>query len=158
MDAQKLKQKRGERRKRRVRKGIRGTAAKPRLSVFRSNFHIYAQLIDDEAQVTLAAASTSTKGAKVAKGWNIAAALTVGKAIAEAAKAKGIAEAAFDRGPFRFHGRVKAVARAATDHGLKCTGAEEAPKPAKDAKPPADAKKDGGAKKEKKDKKAEATA
>ena len=158
MDAQKLKQKRGERRKRRVRKGIRGTATKPRLSVFRSNFHIYAQLIDDEAQVTLAAASTSTKGAKVAKGWNITAALVVGKAIAEAAKAKGIGEAAFDRGPFRFHGRVKAVARAATDNGLKCTGAEEASKPAKDAKPPADAKKDGGAKKEKKEKKAEATA
>ena len=158
MDAQKLKQKRGERRKRRVRKGIRGTAIKPRLSVFRSNFHIYAQLIDDEAQVTLAAASTSTKGAKVAKGWNIAAALVVGKALAEQAKAKGISEAAFDRGPFRFHGRVKAVARAATDNGLKCTGAEEAPKPAKETKPPADAKKDGGAKKEKKEKKAEATA
>jgi large subunit ribosomal protein L18 len=155
MDAQKLKQKRGVRRKRRVRKSIRGTATKPRLSVFRSNFHIYAQLIDDDAQVTLAAASTSTKGAKVAKGWNIAAALAVGKAIAEAAKAKGIGEAAFDRGPFRFHGRVKAVARAATDNGLKCTGPEEAPKAPKEAKPPADAKKDGG-KKEKK--KAEATA
>ena len=158
MDAQKLKQKRGVRRKRRVRKSIHGTATKPRLSVFRSNFHIYAQLIDDDAQVTLAAASTSAKGAKVAKGWNIAAALAVGKALAEKAKEKGIAEAAFDRGPFRFHGRVKAVARAATDNGLKCTGAEEAPKPAKEAKPPADAKKDGGTKKEKKDKKAEATA
>lgn len=157
MDAQKLKQKRGVRRKRRVRKSIRGTATKPRLSVFRSNFHIYAQLIDDDAQVTLAAASTGTKGAKVAKGWNIAAALAVGKAIAEAAKAKGITEAAFDRGQFRFHGRVKAVARAATDHGLKCTGPEEAPKAAKDTKPQADAKKDGG-KKEKKEKKAEATA
>ena len=157
MDAQKLKQKRGVRRKRRVRKSIRGTASKPRLSVFRSNFHIYAQLIDDDAQVTLAAASTGTKGAKVAKGWNIAAALAVGKAIAEQAKAKGITEAAFDRGPFRFHGRVKAVARAATDNGLKCTGPEEAPKAPKETKPPADAKKEGG-KKEKKDKKAEATA
>jgi len=157
MDAQKLKQKRGVRRKRRVRKSIRGTASKPRLSVFRSNFHIYAQLIDDDAQVTLAAASTGTKGAKVAKGWNIAAALAVGKAIAEQAKAKGITEAAFDRGPFRFHGRVKAVARAATDNGLKCTGPEEAPKAPKETKPQADAKKEGG-KKEKKDKKAEATA
>lgn len=157
MDAQKLKQKRGERRKRRVRKSIRGTAAKPRLSVFRSNFHIYAQLIDDDAQVTLAAASTTTKGAKIAKGWNIAAAIAVGKALAEQAKAKGITEAAFDRGPFRFHGRVKAVARAATDSGLKCTGPDEGPKAPKDAKPPVDAKKDAG-KKEKKEKKAEATA
>lgn len=79
------------------------------------------------------------------------------RAIAEQAKAKGITEAAFDRGPFRFHGRVKAVARAATDNGLKCTGPEEAPKAPKETKPPADAKKEGG-KKEKKDKKAEATA
>jgi large subunit ribosomal protein L18 len=158
MDAQKLKQKRAVRRKRRVRKAIRGTAALPRLSVFRSNFHIYAQLIDDDAQVTLAAAGTNDKGAKVAKSGNIAAALAVGKAIAEKAKAKGITEAAFDRGPFRFHGRVKAVARAATDNGLKCTGPEEAPKAPKEAKPPADAKKEGGAKKEKKEKKAEATA
>lgn len=155
MDAQKLKAKRSQRRKRRVRKSIRGTAAKPRLSVFRSNFHIYAQLIDDDAQVTLAAASTSDKGAKIAKGGNIAAALAVGKAIAEKAKAKGITEAAFDRGAFRFHGRVKAVARAATDSGLKCTGPEETPKAPKETKPPADAKKDGG-KKDKK--KAEATA
>lgn len=157
MDAQKLKAKRAERRKRRVRKSIRGTASKPRLSVFRSNFHIYAQLIDDDAQVTLAAASTNDKGAKVAKGWNITAALAVGKAIAEKAKAKGITEAAFDRGQFRFHGRVEAVARAATDNGLKCTGAAPAPKQPK--APPPDAKKDG-AKKDggKKEKKAEATA
>lgn len=154
MDAQKLKAKRGLRRKRRVRKSIRGTASKPRLSVFRSNFHIYAQLIDDDAQVTLAAASTNEKGAKITKGGNIAAALAVGKAIAEKAKAKGISEAAFDRGPFRFHGRVQAVARAATDNGLKCTGPAEAPKP-KDDKPPADAKKDAP-KKDKK--KADATA
>lgn len=152
MDAQKLKAKRGERRKFRVRRAIRGTATKPRLSVYRSNFHIYAQLIDDDAQVTLAAASTVAKGAKIAKGGNIAAAIAVGKAIAEKAKAKGISEAAFDRGPFRFHGRVQAVARAATDNGLKCTGPAEAPK-AKDATPPADAKKDAGKKK-----KAEATA
>jgi large subunit ribosomal protein L18 len=150
MDAQKLKAKRSLRRQRRVRKNIRGTAAKPRLSVYRSNFHIYAQLIDDDAQVTLAAASTGSKGAKVAKGGNIAAAKLVGKAIADAAKAKGITEAAFDRGHFRFHGRVKALARAATEAGLKCTGLEEAaPKAGKPA--PADAKKDGGKKDAKKD-------
>jgi large subunit ribosomal protein L18 len=149
MDAQKLKAKRAYRRKRRVRKAIRGTAAKPRLSVFRSNFHIYAQLIDDDAQVTLAAASTGTKGAKVEKGGNITAAKAVGKALAEAAKAKGIAEAAFDRGNYRFHGRVKALARAATEAGLKCTGLQDdAPKANKPAPTDAkkDAKKEGGKK------------
>jgi large subunit ribosomal protein L18 len=145
MDAQKLKAKRAERRKRRVRRAIRGTATKPRLSVYRSNFHIYAQLIDDDAQVTLAAASTNDKGAKVTKGGNIAAATAVGKALAEKAKEKGISEAAFDRGNFRFHGRVKALARAATQAGLKCTGLEDAaPKAGKPA--PADAKKEGGKK------------
>lgn len=150
MDAQKLKAKRALRRKRRVRRTIRGTATKPRLCVFRSNFHIYAQLIDDDAQVTLVAASTSDKGAKVTKGGNIIAATTVGAALAEKAKAKGITEAAFDRGNYRFHGRVKALARAATDAGLKCTGvADEAPKATKPA--PAEGKKDAkkeGSKKE----------
>ncbi len=161
MDAQKLKAKRGLRRKRRVRKSIRGTAAKPRLSVFRSNFHIYAQLIDDDAQVTLAAASTNEKGTAVAKGGNVTAALAVGKALAARATAKGITEAAFDRGPFRFHGRVAAVARGATDAGLKCTGPAAAPKEPKESKDagksPADVKKDSGPKKEKKAK-SEATA
>ena len=129
MDAQKLKATRAFRRKHRVRRTISGTALKPRLSVFRSNFHIYAQLIDDDAQVTLAAASTNDKGVSVEKGGNIAAAKTVGERLAAKAKEKGITEAAFDRGHFRFHGRVKALARAATDAGLKCTGPEEAPKP-----------------------------
>jgi large subunit ribosomal protein L18 len=153
MDVQKLKAKRAVRRKHRVRKTIRGTAAKPRLSVFRSHHHTYAQLIDDERAITLAAASTSDKGAKVEKGGNIQAAIAVGQRLAERAKAAGITEAAFDRGPYRFHGRVKAIARAATDAGLKCTGPEEAPKEKKaapaDAKP---AKKEGGEKKAKKDK------
>lgn len=149
MDVQKLKAKRAIRRKRRVRKAIRGTATKPRLSVFRSHHHTYAQLIDDERAITLAAASTSDKGAKVEKGGNIQAAIAVGKRLAEKAKAIGITEAAFDRGPFRFHGRVKAIARAATDAGLKCTGPEEAPKQPK-AAPAADkksAKKEGGGEK-----------
>jgi large subunit ribosomal protein L18 len=124
MDAQQLKKKRSVRRKHRVRRKIQGTAAKPRLSVFKSNLHIYAQLIDDAAGVTLAAASTNVKGGK-AYGGNIAAAKDIGTKIAEAAKAKGISEAAFDRGAFRFHGRVKALARAATEAGLKCTGLED---------------------------------
>jgi large subunit ribosomal protein L18 len=142
MDAQKLKVKRSVRRKNRVRRTIRGTATKPRLSVFRSNFHIYAQLIDDDAQVTLAAASTLDKGGKVEKGGNVKAATVVGKALAEKAKAKGITEAAFDRGNFRFHGRVKALARAATEAGLKCTSLVEAePKAPKAAAPEPKAKK-----------------
>ena len=132
MDANKLKALQGQRRKYRVRRAIRGTATKPRLSVFRSNLHIYAQLIDDENMVTLAAASTSDKGDKLKYGGNASAATIVGKKLAEKAKAKGIAVAAFDRGNYRFHGRVKALARAATEAGLICTGlVEAAPKEAK---------------------------
>ncbi len=128
MDAQKLKVKRAVRRKFRVRKAIRGSAAKPRLSVYRSNLHIYAQLIDDDAQVTLAAASSNDKDAAVAYGGNVKAAEAVGKKLAERAVAKGIKVAAFDRGPFRFHGRLKALARAATQGGLVCTGLTDEPK------------------------------
>ena len=155
MDVQKLKAKRAVRRKHRVRKTIRGTAAKPRLSVFRSHHHTYAQLIDDERAITLAAASTSDKGAKVEKGGNIPAAVAVGQRLAEKAKAVGITEAAFDRGPYRFHGRVKAIARAATEAGLKCTGLEDTTKKTKAAAPAGDAKpakKEGGEKKAKKEK------
>ncbi len=130
MDAQRLKGRRGERRKHRVRKGIRGTAAVPRLSVHRSNMHIYAQLIDDDAQVTLAAASSNDKAAEAKYGGNVAAAKVVGQALAAKAVAKGIRVAAFDRGAFRFHGRVKALARAATEAGLVCTGLVDAPKKA----------------------------
>ena len=139
MDAQKLQHKQAERRKHRVRKGIRGSAAKPRLSVHRTNLHIYAQLIDDDAQVTVASASSNDKGADVKYGGNVAAAKVVGKALAEKAKAKGITVAAFDRGHFRFHGRVKALARAATEAGLVCTGLKDEPKkaPAEAAAAPA---------------------
>jgi large subunit ribosomal protein L18 len=125
MDAQKIKAKRAHRRKYRVRRTIKGTATKPRLSVHRSNFHIYAQLIDDDKSVTIASASSNDKGDTVSYGGNIAAAKIVGAKLAEKAKAIGITEAAFDRGAFRFHGRVKALARAATEAGLKCTSLEE---------------------------------
>ncbi len=153
MDIQKLKAKRAVRRKHRVRKTIHGTAAKPRLSIFRSHHHTYAQLIDDERSVTLAAASTSDKGEKVEKGGNIEAAVAVGKRLAEKAKAVGITEAAFDRGPYRFHGRVKAIARAATDAGLKCTGLEDTEKKSKSATAGAKpAAKEGSEKKAKKEK------
>ncbi|MBL8867787.1 MAG: 50S ribosomal protein L18 [Planctomycetia bacterium] len=145
MDRHKSKAIRGERRRHRVRKAIHGTATKPRLSVHRTNLQIYAQLIDDDAEITIAAAASNAKDGKLAYGGNIAAAAEVGKKIAEKAKAKGITEAAFDRGAFRFHGRVKALAVAATKAGLKCTGLEEKKKEAAPAT--ADAKKD---KKEKK--------
>jgi large subunit ribosomal protein L18 len=153
MDAQKLKARRAERRKFRVRKAIRGTATKPRLSVHRSNLHIYAQLIDDEAQVTLASASSNDKGTTIEYGGNVKAAVAVGQKLAEAAKAKGITAAAFDRGHYRFHGRVKALARAATAAGLVCTGLEDAPKKSKE-KEAAPAKAEKGAKGEGKKKEA----
>jgi large subunit ribosomal protein L18 len=124
MNAQKLKAKRAERRRYRVRKDIFGTPEQPRLSVHRSNLHISAQLIDDLNGVTLAAASSVGKKSGFKHGANIAAAKLVGQKLAEAAKAKGITKAAFDRGQFRFHGRIAALAVAATEAGLVCTDLE----------------------------------
>ena len=141
MDAQKLKARRAERRKFRVRRSISGTAALPRLSVHRTNQHIYAQLIDDDAQITLAAASSNDKDAPVAYGGNVHASKAVGAALAAKAVAKGITVAAFDRGYYRFHGRVKALARAATEAGLVCTGLVDAPKKAPKAAAAAPVKK-----------------
>jgi large subunit ribosomal protein L18 len=117
MDAQKLKHHRQERRAHRVRSKITGTAQRPRLSVFRSSKHIYAQLIDDMTGVTLAAAGSA--GKTTGYGGNVKAAAAVGQKLAEAAKAKGISQAAFDRGHYRYHGRVKALADAARKGGLK---------------------------------------
>src|SRR4051794_7328140 len=123
MDHQKAKRQQQLRRRMHVRRTLRGTAARPRLSVFRSSKHIYAQLIDDESGVTLAAASSQSptlrEGLKY--GGNKAAARVVGQALAEAAKAKGIDKAAFDRGHYRYHGRVRELAEAATAAGLVCT-------------------------------------
>ena len=111
---------RGQRIKRhnRVRGKISGTAERPRLSVFRSENNIYAQLIDDVAGVTLAAASTVEKGFE-GKGGNIEAAKKVGAAIAERALKKGIEDVVFDRGGYIYHGRVKARAEGAREGGLK---------------------------------------
>jgi large subunit ribosomal protein L18 len=117
MDHNKAKRKQQQRRRQHVRKRIVGTAERPRLSVFRSSKHIYAQLINDLDGVTLAAASSQSKAA--AYGGNIKAAGAVGKKLAEAAKAKGIDKAAFDRGHYRYHGRVKALADAAREGGLQ---------------------------------------
>jgi large subunit ribosomal protein L18 len=141
MNAQQLKVIRGERRRQRVRKTIHGTATKPRLSVHRSNQEIYAQLIDDDAEVTIVAAASNAKDLKLKYGGNVAAAAEVGKKLAEKAKEKGITEATFDRGAFRFHGRVKALARAATVAGLKCTSLEEKVKKAEAPKEDPKAKK-----------------
>jgi large subunit ribosomal protein L18 len=118
MDQQKLKHHRQQRRRNHVRKRVRGSAERPRLTIFRSSKHIYAQIIDDLQGVTLAAANS--KGAEGLKyGGNVAAAKAIGKLIAEAAKAKGIELVCFDRGHYRYHGRVKALADAAREGGLK---------------------------------------
>ena len=108
-------------RHRRVRAKISGTAERPRLNVFRSTKHIYAQLIDDVNGVTLASASSTDKDlrAEIAYGGNKEAAAKVGKAIGEKAVAKGIKEVCFDRGGYLFHGRVKELADAAREAGLE---------------------------------------
>ncbi|MGH6887674.1 MAG: 50S ribosomal protein L18 [Rhizomicrobium sp.] len=109
-----------ERRKRRTRYRIlQSGAGKPRLSVFRSGRHIYAQLIDDRAGRTLAMASTNEKEHKPAKTWNLEAASGVGRKIAERALASGVKEVVFDRGGYIYHGRVKALAEAARESGLR---------------------------------------
>ena len=105
----------------RIRKRLIGSQVRPRLAIYRSNKHIYAQIIDDSKGATLIAASTldaDTKG-DAKKGGNIAAAKAVGKLVAERAKAKGIGAVLFDRGGYLYHGRVKALAEAAREAGLK---------------------------------------
>ncbi|HVZ68129.1 MAG TPA: 50S ribosomal protein L18 [Rhizomicrobium sp.] len=108
-----------KRRKQRTRYSIsRKAVGRPRLSVFRSGKHIYAQVIDDAAGTTLAAASTNEKEGKPAKTYNVEAAGTVGRKIAERALAKGVKQVVFDRGGYIYHGRVKALADAAREAGL----------------------------------------
>jgi len=102
----------------RIRKKVRGTTARPRLAIFRSVNHIYAQVIDDERAVTLASASTTEKDLRGGTGGNVEAARRVGRAIAERALAAGVEQVVFDRGGFRYHGRVKALADAAREAGL----------------------------------------
>jgi large subunit ribosomal protein L18 len=108
------------RRHRRVRKRVHGTAARPRLAVYRSNKHISVQVIDDDAGVTLAAASTVEASQREAgTGGSVAAATRIGELIAERAKAAGVTAVVFDRGGFAYHGRVAAIADAARDGGLE---------------------------------------
>jgi large subunit ribosomal protein L18 len=121
MDHQKAKRKRQLRRRLHVRRRIQGTAERPRLTVFRSSKHIYAQLVDDLSGITLAAASSNAPDVRTAVpyGGNVKAAVEVGKRLAQVAKEKGISKAAFDRGHYRYHGRVKALADAAREGGLQ---------------------------------------
>lgn len=104
----------------RIRKKITGTAEKPRLRVFKSNKHIYAQVIDDVSGTTVASMSTVDKGfAEIDEKGKIGAAKQVGTLIAERAKAAGINEVVFDRGGYIYHGRVKALSEGAREGGLK---------------------------------------
>jgi large subunit ribosomal protein L18 len=116
--AQKLRQAR-IRRHRRVRKNVRGTAERPRLAVFRSNRHVTAQVIDDNAGKTLAAASSTEPDLRSGATGNKDAATKVGALLADRAKAAGVSKVVFDRGGFQYHGRVAAVAEAAREHGLE---------------------------------------
>jgi len=105
---------------RRVRRSVAGTPERPRLSVYRSLGHIYAQVIDDRSQRTLVSASSLDKQtrAQTKGGGNVAAAKVVGKIVAERARAAGIEKVVFDRGGYRYHGRVQALANAAREAGL----------------------------------------
>ena len=107
------------RRHRRVRKKIRGTPERPRLSVFRSARHVYAQVIDDVHGQTLATASTTESALSSAGGGTVDAAKAVGKLVGERAKAAGISSVVFDRGGFKFHGRVAGLAAGAREAGLE---------------------------------------
>ena len=131
---------------RRIRRKVRGTTARPRLAVYRSLNHIYAQVIDDETAKTLASASTTEKTLRTKTGGNIDAAKRVGQAIAERALAAGIEQVVFDRGGYLYHGRVKALTDAARAAGLnkdEAAAAEavaEAPEEAAAAEAGAEAK------------------
>ncbi len=104
--------------KSRIRKKVHGTTERPRLAVFRSLNHIYAQVIDDEEGKTLASASTTEKDLGIKSGGNIEAAQTIGKTIAERAQSAGVSQVVFDRGGYVYHGRVKALLDATREAGL----------------------------------------
>ena len=142
----------------RIRRKVRGTTERPRLAVYRSLNHIYAQLIDDDQARTIASASTTEKSLGLKTGGNIEAAKKIGQAIAERALAAGVSSVVFDRGGYLYHGRVKALTDAARAAGLnknevvaEAASAEPeaaAEVPAEEAKPkkPKKPKKDAGAK------------
>lgn len=161
--AKRIGQQRGRRRVR-VRNALKKHSTRPRLCVFRSHKHIYAQVIDDASGKTLAAVSTAEKDVRqtVGYGGNKNAAAAVGKAIAERALAAGVKQVAFDRREYKYHGRVAALADAARDAGLDIGAKPEVPaEPVKAKKPAGKDKKEGGKKEgdaPKKDKKPKAEA
>ena len=118
MDKNSQKTLRRSRRRIGIRKRISGTGERPRLSIYKSLNHIYAQIIDDLAGKTIVSASTVDEGIKLDKTGNSSAAAAVGTALADRAKKAGISKVVFDRGGFKFHGRVKALADAARKGGL----------------------------------------
>jgi large subunit ribosomal protein L18 len=120
-DKNKIKNEQADRRRKRVRRHVLGTASRPRLSVAKSLKNVFAQIIDDENKVTLVGLASNSKELrdKVAKAKKTAAAKLVGQKLAELAKAKGIESVVFDRGSHRYHGRVKALAEGAREGGLK---------------------------------------
>ncbi len=107
-----------ERRKTRIRKKVSGTSERPRLTVFRSNKHIYAQIIDDRGSVSVATASDRGKAEAGLSGSKVDRAKAVGEAIAKACLAKGIKQVVFDRNGYKYHGRVRALADGAREAGL----------------------------------------
>jgi large subunit ribosomal protein L18 len=120
MDHNKVMNRQRQRRRFRVRKSTRGSGGRPRLTVFRSNANIYCQIVDDATGKTLVSASTRDKSLRegVGYGGNKKAAEAVGKAVAERAIAAGLKQVCFDRGSYKYHGRVAAVAEAARKAGL----------------------------------------
>lgn len=179
MNAQKTKDAQRRRRRLRVRNKVRGTAERPRLTVFRSSKHIYAQLIDDDTGRTLASASSKTKREKPPAGdyrtvkanskgearkkkralvadepygGNVKAAKAVGLKLAEAAKAAGITKAAFDRGQYKYHGRIEALADGAREGGLDLGPGRVKDQPASEPTKAADASEAKPAKKKKPEK------
>ncbi|MDX2146940.1 MAG: 50S ribosomal protein L18 [Planctomycetota bacterium] len=118
MDKATRKQTQRQRRRIGIRKRVIGTPDRPRLAIYKSLNHIYAQVIDDLAGKTIASASTRDKGAGLEKTGNQSAAATVGASLASRAKAAGVSKVVFDRAGFKFHGRVKALADAARKAGL----------------------------------------
>ena len=123
----------------RIRRKLRGNTERPRLAVYRSLNHIYAQVIDDDNGLTLVSASTTEKDLRGSSGGNVEAARRVGKTIAERALAKGISSVVFDRGGYLYHGRIKALTDAAREAGLnKGEAVQEAEAPEAVAAPAAE--------------------
>lgn len=116
----------------RIRRKVRGSEERPRLAIYRSLNHIYAQLINDESGQTIVSASTTEKDLRGQTGGNVDAARRVGKAIADRARSQGIKQVVFDRGGYIYHGRVKALTDAAREAGLNQNAAAETAEPSQD--------------------------